>query len=387
MNETERATKQLCHTHRPPGARFFMTSGRALAVFWLLTVSIFAALFFRLVPSNFVEHVYAPTVLAAQRAVLGGIASLVPFSLAEVLVAAFGLLGLFAASELVWRLVRRADRSRRGRWRACKTFAWVSLAAAWLYLSGHGIALARPPLADRLALPLVAQDARATRLSELGLEVARTAREERIEWTRSSSNGDGTDVPASERHAIQQEARTALLAILGTVAPDCILPPGGIKACYPPRLLMRFGVSGVFSPFTFEAHADPGLHRLEMPFVAVHELAHVAGFAGEDEANFIAWLACSRTPNPLFRYSAALAAMRFLPQSSALRAEAGSEVAADRVAIANHWQQKRWKVTSKVQRIVWDAALKSQGVRSGIASYGEMVELMLRWRLAGRTTR
>ena len=79
--------------------------------------------------------------------------------------------------------------------------------------------------------------------------------------------------------------------------------------------------------------------------------------------------------------------MRFLPRSSAIRAEAGSEVAADRVAIANHWKQKRWKVTSKVQRFVWDAALKSQGVRTGIASYGEMVELMLRWRLAPRTSR
>ena len=47
-------------------------------------------------------------------------------------------------------------------------------------------------------------------------------------------------------------------------------------------------------PFFLETLLAPDLLDVERPFVIAHEWGHLAGFADESEANFIAWLACRR---------------------------------------------------------------------------------------------
>ena len=48
---------------------------------------------------------------------------------------------------------------------------------------------------------------------------------------------------------------------------------------------------------------NSGMTDYNIPFTACHELSHLRGFMQEEEANFIAYLACSRSDNVQFRYS------------------------------------------------------------------------------------
>ena len=47
-------------------------------------------------------------------------------------------------------------------------------------------------------------------------------------------------------------------------------------------------------PVFLEVILNPDLLPVEKPFVLAHEWAHLAGYADESEANFVAWLACCR---------------------------------------------------------------------------------------------
>lgn len=335
----------------------------------------FAALGLGLVPRGFVEELHARGALPILRAVLGGISAVIPISLGSILVAIGCALCLAALAEALFNLVRWR-RGHRTRWRFSWRFVGLSVLAAWLYLLGHGLTLARPRLAERLDLPSVSANDRVALRDEVATATASAARRAREALAPADED------PGFERVALL--AREAVLAVLPALGEaETTLPPAAVKPCFPPSLLMRFGVSGVFSPFTFEAHADPALHPLSLPFVAAHEIAHVAGFAGEDEANFVAWLACSRSRSPLLRYSAALVALGFLTRSAAHRKLAGPRVAKDRAAIAARWRRYRTPILRRIQTKVWDRALKAQGVRSGIQSYREMVELLLAWHLRG----
>src|SRR5207249_4127597 len=68
------------------------------------------------------------------------------------------------------------------------------------------------------------------------------------------------------------------------------------------------GISGIFCPFTGEPNVNTTLPEPDVPFAACHELAHAHGFAREDEANYVGYVACIRHPDPDFRYSGLLAA-------------------------------------------------------------------------------
>jgi hypothetical protein len=155
-------------------------------------------------------------------------------------------------------------------------------------------------------------------------------------------------------------------------------------------LLAYSGISGIYVPFTAEPHVNRLLPESEIPFTAAHEMAHHVGFAREDEANFLAWVACRAHPDADFRYSGALRASIYA-SSTLRRADAA---AADRVeserspavrrdlAALAAWRDRYRSRAADVQARVNDAYLRSHGQREGIASYGRMVDLLLAERAA-----
>lgn len=64
-----------------------------------------------------------------------------------------------------------------------------------------------------------------------------------------------------------------------------------------------FGFTGYFNPFTSEAQLKSSVPAFIKPFVCMHEVAHQVGFAKEDEASFVAWLATRQSGNTRFLYS------------------------------------------------------------------------------------
>ena len=79
-----------------------------------------------------------------------------------------------------------------------------------------------------------------------------------------------------------------------------------------PRLLgwvlPRLGISGFYNPYAAEATVAAGLPDPSFVFVMAHEMAHQRGVASEDEANFLAFLACRESGLAAADYAGALGA-------------------------------------------------------------------------------
>lgn len=65
-----------------------------------------------------------------------------------------------------------------------------------------------------------------------------------------------------------------------------------------------FGFTGYYNPFTAEAQLKTSIPVFLKPFVICHEIGHQLGYAKENEANFVAYLACKSSADPYFLYSA-----------------------------------------------------------------------------------
>lgn len=63
------------------------------------------------------------------------------------------------------------------------------------------------------------------------------------------------------------------------------------------------GFQGYYNPFSGEGQVNTTVPRFLEPYVTTHEMAHQLGYARENEANFVGYLACRSFPNNAFRYS------------------------------------------------------------------------------------
>src|SRR4029078_9956838 len=81
--------------------------------------------------------------------------------------------------------------------------------------------------------------------------------------------------------------------------------PGRPKTSILGGYFHQISVSGMTDPFFLETLLAPDLFDVERPFVIAHAWAHLAGYADESEANYVAWLTC-RHGDALAQYSAAL---------------------------------------------------------------------------------
>ncbi len=153
-----------------------------------------------------------------------------------------------------------------------------------------------------------------------------------------------------------------------------------------PALLNYTLTSGIFSPFLHEVHLNSELLPVELPFVLAHEKAHQMGYARESEASFLGVLACLTSADSAVQYAGHFALLESFWARASLRRDADSlrrrvraEVRADLIAV----QQRALKyrgLLSQLSRRAYDAYLRTNRVRGGTQNYGEVIELMIRWR-------
>ncbi|MEO6838047.1 MAG: DUF3810 domain-containing protein [Ginsengibacter sp.] len=63
------------------------------------------------------------------------------------------------------------------------------------------------------------------------------------------------------------------------------------------------GFTGYYDPFTGEAQVNTTVPKFLQPYIATHEMAHQLGYAKENEANFVGYLAAINSKDTLFHYS------------------------------------------------------------------------------------
>ena len=160
------------------------------------------------------------------------------------------------------------------------------------------------------------------------------------------------------------------------------------------RILSYLDFTGFFFPFTGEANVNIDFPPSLFASTVAHELAHQRGVAKEQEANFVAVLACLHNGDPDYVYSAALLAYSHL--SNALYSadrfawqeiynRLDEAVLRDFAENQTYWQHFKTPVQS-VSNTVYEGFLQSYDQDLGLRSYGACVDLLVKYYGAVLTT-
>ena len=197
---------------------------------------------------------------------------------------------------------------------------------------------------------------------------------------------DADGVCATDREAILERSDT-LYAALEKDFPCLAGPPLRAKGVKLSRLLSYTDFTGFFFPFTGEANVNTDFPPALFAATVAHELAHQRGVAKEQEANFVAVLACLRNDDPDYTYSAALMAYTYLGNELAKVDRAAWQtiydgldeaVLRDLEAERTYWARFETPVRT-VSNTVYENFMYSYDQHLGLRSYGECVDLLVNY--------
>ena len=330
---------------------------------------------------------YAENVYPMFVGTLGRFCSLIPFSVAEILLYAallMCLVAFFAAAvRAVIRICRRNPEN-----------VWYAPLAGWL----SGVTLFAAVLIVVYTCTCGINYSRESFSQKAGYDLQPATEEELRETCRMvidqiNAEADAIDYGEDGRSLLTvsaaEETRKAMSA-LGEQY-ECL------KGYYPrpkgllvSEILSWQQLSGIYSPFTVEANYNADMPAWEIPVTMCHELSHLRGFMREDEAGFIAYLACIGSDCAELRYSGAMLAFSYCMNAyyDAAGEEAWQELysALDERAWQDRWNSNRWwrqfdGPVAEASNSVNDAYLKANNQTDGVRSYGRMADLIIAyWR-------
>lgn len=300
-------------------------------------------------------------------------------SLAEVAL----IVGILSFLLYTARTVRAAVKDRDRRVYTLYTYVVNLCVIASVLYAGFvflcGINYHRLPFADTAGLTV--RDSSAAELDALCQELA-TAANAQVKLV--SVGQDGTTTIA----ATDFEAATAAVNAMKNMSKDYPFMRGLYSVPKPAAfssMLSYAHISGIYVPYTFEATYNNQVPDFSLPATMCHELAHQRGFMREDEANFIAYLACRSSENSYFNYAGTLHALSFslnwLREENSERyydmyESLDDTIKADFAAYNRFWQSHEGAV-SQVSASVNNAYLMANSQSDGVQSYGRMVDLLL----------
>jgi hypothetical protein len=316
-------------------------------------------------PKSAVERWYSLGIYPHLQRVVTTVSGILPIALLDVV--AIALL-----TALVWRLVRAY---RRQGWRAAARagawfFAITASAVYLLFLLVWGFNYRRIPLEEKIVF-----DAQRIEPAHAGqfaqLSVGRV--NDLVSRQRPPHGGE---VPQRD-----EALRVAFLDVLRSLGHGTLPVTAAPKYSMLSWYFKRAGFDGMTNPLFLEVILNGDLLPFERPLVLAHEWAHLAGYADESEASFIAWLSCVRGA-PHAQYSGWLFAYQHVA-STLPRGERAKLARMLNPMTAEHLEQSAGRLeraspaVRDVARDAYDSYLKANRVGRGIDSYGEVVRFML----------
>ena len=309
-------------------------------------------------PAGWIERWYSRWFYLTLQHQITSLSNLVPIALLDVAIASL-LAALIVTIARRWR----RDGLRRAAWRTSLTLVTIVAAIYVGFLVTWGFNYRRVPLELKLEFDQArVTQAAARQLGDLAIDRANALRAQR-EQPRSSPALDSAFAAAVDR-----------------------LGSGRAVPGVPKRSLLGYyfrisAIDGMTVPILLEIIVNPDVLPFERDFVVAHEWAHLAGYAGEAEANFVAWMTCAGGDADA-QYSGWLAVYEHvwsvLPRAdrAALSGRVSDRVRSDLVAMAARYERST-PVVRNTARDVYDSYLRANRVREGIASYTGVVRLLL----------
>lgn len=319
---------------------------------------------------------YAVTVYPVLMRVIGGVADLADFAVDEVLVYLL-LIGVCGYAFCGIRRIRKKQ-IPVFRWLRITFLRIIKLGILWFFVFtlNCGINYHRTPFSALAGLPM-----EASTVDELaGLCLWLT---DRIGETAPRIVRQENGLCALPKQ-MREKTRDAMVK-LGERYPELSGWYPKAKPVFTWIVLSLESLEGVSGPYTMEAHYNPDIPAYNQPAVLCHELSHLKGFMREDEANYIAYLACTGSEDANLQYSGLLLAYthsinalyradreRFLRVREQLCEQAELDYAYHRY----YWAQYEGPVAELSDKVN-DAYLKANAQEEGSRSYGRMVDLLL----------
>nr|WP_305136290.1 DUF3810 domain-containing protein [uncultured Schaedlerella sp.] len=337
---------------------------------------------------------YAVHIYQKLTAVTGRVTGLAPFSVVEIGLYVLLILLPVTGIGAVVKSVRFGQGGENALCWASGLFLTAS-ALLFLYAANCGVNYQRESFSEKTGL--AAKQYTAEELKQVCLWLTEEVNALAGQVERGGSGEMILAAPAEEKQdAAAAEYEEMPLQVLGDTAVQAMTDLAeeypDMKGYYPhpkpvcvSEILSYQNLSGVYSPFTIEANYNADMVDYNIPFTLCHELSHLRGFMQEEEANFIAFLACIGSDNRDFEYSGYLTGWVYC--MNALRR-----------ADAEEWQQVRewldeaaeadlrenskfWEyydgAVAEVSDKVNDTYLKANGQSEGVQSYGRMVDLII----------
>jgi hypothetical protein len=312
---------------------------------------------------------------------------LLPFSLVELLAIAW-IVWTIVATGITIRHVRLRQRHVRNALAGgARRIVLHAGLLVFLFYFLWGLNYARPPFEQRQGWPEW-EGASTDELIELAELAVTRANDLYIEIHGVPDSGEPTPVPEDVR-ALESSldygwAQATRLLVLQPAVGQTF---GRVKRPLTSELIARFGITGIYSPFTAEANVLGSVPAMRLPHTMAHEKAHQRGITGEADASFLGFVASALSQDPLARYAAAMfASSQLLNSLAGADPEAYSRIAgarlpgpkrdlADFVAWANRFNG----VADRVATAVNDRYLRANRVPGGVANYGRSVRLIIEY--------
>ncbi len=311
------------------------------------------------------------------RFVMAKLFGFLPFSVAELLIL---LIPLWLFLLVFFGI--RAVRSKKKFYRFVRVTLSIPLWIYILFVFTYAIGYQATPLAERLALPDV------TVTKENLLSTAEWAAEE----ARSLSQGfpkdpetGATQMPYTWGEMSDKLNET--YASLSAEMPFLQSHNTALKPIWLSDPMTYTGIVGVYTFFTGESNVNTTYCDYSTVFTAAHEMAHQRGVAPENEANFIAFLACIRSNDPYLRYAGYMNLLDYLWNAiyatdketfQAFTALYNTDMQGDYKAYMKIYSDHRNQTVSNVASSVNNSFLQSQGT-PGVISYSLVVTLAVQY--------
>jgi hypothetical protein len=333
--------------------------------FWLrvLAVVLGAAALLWQPGADWIETAYANGAYPVWEHVAFAITHVLPWSLGDVA----ALIGIVA---IVWRVVRFA-RAGRGKKTpralgllALDVAAILGVYAIWFELS-WGWNYARAPIEDRVAF-----DA-----SQVTAKAADLTRDRAIaEMNKLAIQAHALSIDDLDLSALHATWLEAVQRVGDRWQPQV----GEPKPTIADPFMEATGTSGFINPLTLNVQLASDVLWFERPFALAHEWSHVAAYAREDEANYLAILTCIRSSDRRVQYSGWLELFLYLPPKAHYTKKTFSPfVWADFEAMRKRDAHHINVLLSHWTWNTYNAYLKTNHVASGVYNYNEVSRLIL----------